>query len=199
MQGTPGKGVAGSVRGRSRGALQAARGRRPLPRNARQPTLAAPLRCPPAPPPVQLEGLGISSVAYLFTDFDYTRRDALTFPAKKLRVGDGPRSRGGLGLEGLAAWRAASVVPMAAAAGATWGQPRQGRQRLLTACMLPLPLCCPALQACWYAPPDPELPRVFISEIKVGGSPQGRANGGWITPTVGWTALMQPLLFLQGG
>ncbi|PSC71818.1 hypothetical protein C2E20_4941 [Micractinium conductrix] len=53
-----------------------------------------------------LEGLGISSVAYLFTDFDYTRRDALTFPAKKLR-------------------------------------------------------------ACWYAPPDPELPRVFISEIKV--------------------------------
>ncbi|KAL4451426.1 hypothetical protein ABPG77_009498 [Micractinium sp. CCAP 211/92] len=53
-----------------------------------------------------VEGLGIASVARLFTDFGYTRRDALDFPAKKLR-------------------------------------------------------------AYWYSPPDPDLPRVFISELKV--------------------------------
>lgn len=53
-----------------------------------------------------VEGLGIASVAQLFTDFGYTRRDAFDFPAKKLR-------------------------------------------------------------AYWYSPPDPDLPRIFISELKV--------------------------------
>jgi hypothetical protein len=37
-------------------------------------------------PVLQVEGLGIPSVAQLFLDFGYSQRDMLTFPAKKLRV-----------------------------------------------------------------------------------------------------------------
>jgi hypothetical protein len=35
---------------------------------------------------LQVEGLGIGSVASLFTDFGYQRRDRLVFPNKKLQV-----------------------------------------------------------------------------------------------------------------
>ena len=35
---------------------------------------------------VQVEGLGIDSIARLFTDFGYERRDVLHFPGKKLRA-----------------------------------------------------------------------------------------------------------------
>ena len=136
-------------------------------------------------PVLQVEGLGIASAAQLFTDFGYKRRDAFEFPAKKLRVGHTsqpsnpclPSHRLKYGVRHTRAAVCSSPVracPLAPQVPASTFGPT-------TECRCHAVLFSPhphrPTQAYWFSPPDPELPRVFISELKV--RPEGhRLCGG---------------------
>lgn len=104
-------------------------------------------RCPRPRP--QVEGLGIASAAQLFTDFGYQRRDPYEFPSKKLRVRPPllPHSR-----------RLPRAPRPWACSAAAWPRRRRADLPAHPACLA---------QAYWFSPPDPDLPRVFISEVKV--------------------------------